>query len=394
MTVHTGLEVLRERSFDLLAGRYIGLLTNPSGVTHDLDSTTDVLRRAPQINLRALFSPEHGFAAAAADGAHVASSIDPRTGLPIHSLYGATLRPTPDMLAGLDTVVCDIQDIGVRYYTYAWTTSYMLEAAGAAGLDVILLDRPNPLGGAIDGDLVQPDHLSIVGGAPIPVQHGLTLGELMTLYNQRWNPTPAALLVIACEGYQRGMTWEATGLPFVPPSPAMPHLSTARQYPGACLIEGTNLSEGRGTALPFEVCGAPFIDAPALAEHLNRLKLDGVRYRPHVFTPTASKHAGEVCGGVQAHITGAGYRPLLAWVAVICEIRRLYPHQFAWLPPYSKDGLLPFDRLAGGPALRQKIEADEPLESLAGAWDVTAEAWRETRRACLLYEDIDHANQP
>jgi uncharacterized protein YbbC (DUF1343 family) len=399
MTVCTGLEALRERGFEPITGRRIGLLTNPSAVTRDLDSTTDVLRRAAQVDLRALFSPEHGYAAAAADGTHVASSIDPRTGLMIHSLYGATLHPTPDMLADLDAVVCDIQDIGVRYYTYAWTISYLLEAAGAAGLDVILLDRPNPLGGAVDGDLVQPDHLSIVGGAHVPVQHGLTLGELMTLYNQRWNPTPAALRVVACEGYQRGMRWEETGLPFVPPSPAMPHLSTARQYPGACLIEGTNLSEGRGTALPFEVCGAPFIDAPALAEQLNGLGLDGVRYRPHVFMPTASKYAGEVCGGVQAHITGAEYRPLLAWVAVIREIRRLYPGDFAWLPPYTEGGFIPFDRLAGGPTLRQQIAAGEPLDSLAAAWDRTAETWRKTRRACLLYEDIgsrdsSHAHQP
>jgi uncharacterized protein YbbC (DUF1343 family) len=393
MTVRTGLEVLRERRFDRIAGRRIGLMTNPSGVTRDLESTIDVLRRAPQVDLRALFSPEHGFAAAAADGAPVASSIDRRTGLPIHSLYGATLRPTPEMLADLEAIVCDIQDIGVRYYTYAWTISYLLEAAGAAGLEVILLDRPNPLGDAVDGDLVQFDHRSIVGSAPVPVQHGLTLGELMTLYNQRWNPTPAALHVIACAGYRRGMTWEATGLPFVPPSPAMPHLSTVRQYPGACLIEGTNLSEGRGTALPFEICGAPFIDAPALAEQLNGLRLEGVRYRPHLFTPTASKYAGEVCGGVQAHITGAGYRPLLAWVAVIREIRRLYPDQFAWLPPAPQGGLMPFDRLAGGPALRQQIEADAPLDSLAAAWDVTAEGWRKTRRACLLYEDIDHADR-
>lgn len=387
MTVRTGLDVLRARGFEPIAGRRIGLLTNPSAVTRDLDSTTDVLRRAPQVDLRALFSPEHGFAAAAADGAQVASSIDRRTGLPIHSLYGATLRPTPEMLAGLDAVVCDIQDIGVRYYTYAWTVSYLLEAAGAAGLDVIVLDRPNPLGGAIDGDLVRPDHRSIVGGAPVPVQHGLTLGELMTLFNQRWNPTPAPLQVVTCDGYQRGMRWEETGLPFVPPSPAMPHLSTARQYPGACLIEGTNLSEGRGTALPFEVCGAPFVDAPTLAEQLNALRLDGVRYRPHVFTPTASKYAGEVCGGVQAHITGADYRPLLAWVAVIREIRRLYPGDFAWLPPYSEGGFIPFDRLAGGPDLRQHIAADESLDSLAEAWDRVAEAWRETRQVGMLYQD-------
>ncbi len=385
MSVVTGLEALRARGFDALEGRRIGLLTNPSAVTRELASAYDVLRRAPQIDLRALFSPEHGFAAAARDGAHVASSIDPRTGVPIHSLYGATMRPKHDMLAGLDAVVCDIQDIGVRYYTYAWTISYLLQAAGEAGVEVVLLDRPNPLGAAVDGAPVQPDYLSIVGGAPIPVQHGLTLGELMRLYNARWNPTPAALLVIECEGYPRGMTWEETGLPFVPPSPAMPHLSTARHYPGACLVEGANVSEGRGTALPFEICGAPYIDGDALAERLNALALPGVRYRPHVFTPTASKYAGEVCAGVQAHITDASYRPLLAWVAVIREVRRLYPADFAWLPPYAGSQHPPFDLLAGGATLREQIEAGVPLADIAAEWDAAAQEWRRTREEGVLY---------
>jgi uncharacterized protein YbbC (DUF1343 family) len=381
----SGLEALGARGFDALEGRRIGLLTNPSAVARDLLSAYDTVRRAPQVELRALFSPEHGFAAAARDGEHVASSIDPRTGVPIHSLYGASMRPTPDMLAGLDAVVCDIQDIGVRYYTYAWTISAMLQAGGTAGVKVVLLDRPNPLGDAVDGAPVQPGYLSIVGGAPIPVQHGLTLGELMRLYNAHWNPTPAALRVIACEGYAREMTWEETGLPFVPPSPAMPHLSTARHYPGACLVEGTNVSEGRGTALPFEICGAPFIDGDALAERLNALALRGVRYRPHVFTPTASKYAGEVCAGVQAHITDASYRPLLAWVAVLGEIRRLYPADFAWLPPYAGSQHAPFDLLAGGATLRAQIEADVSLDELAAEWDAAGEAWREMREGCLLY---------
>jgi uncharacterized protein YbbC (DUF1343 family) len=317
MSVLPGLEVLRRSGFAALQGLRLGLLTNPSAVTPDLSSAYDVFRQARELDLRALFSPEHGWAAAAADGVKVGSTVDPRTGLPVYSLYGETLHPTPAMLAGLDAVVCDIQDIGVRYYTYAWTISYLIQAAGAAGITVYVLDRPNPLGDAVDGTLVEMDYLSIVGGAPIPVQHGLTLGELMRLFNAHWNPTPAALHIIRCEGYRRDMTWEATGLPFVPPSPAMPHLSTARHYPGACLLEGTTLSEGRGTALPFEICGAPYIDPAQLADALNALELPGVRYRPHTFTPTASKYTGEVCHGVQAHITASSYRPLLAWVAVI-----------------------------------------------------------------------------
>ena len=289
------------------------------------------------------------------------------------------------MFAGLDTLVCDIQDIGVRYYTYAWTISYALEAAGAAGVEVVILDRPNPLGAAVDGTPVSPDTLSIVGAQPIPVQHGMTLGELMQMVNRLWNPTPASLHIIPCANYQRGMTWEQTGLPFVPTSPAMPHLSSVRHYSGACLLEGTNLSEGRGTALPFEICGAPFIDASALADHLNALHLSGVRFRPHIFTPSASKYAGEVCSGVQAHSTGADYRPLLAWIAVIRAVRHLYPEHFGWLPPVSQ--LPMFDLLAGSRHLRAQIDANIPLDPLIVAWDGAASAWREQRRSFLLYED-------
>jgi uncharacterized protein YbbC (DUF1343 family) len=296
------------------------------------------------------------------------------------------MRPTPDMLASLDAVVCDIQDIGVRYYTYAWTISYMLEAAGAAGIEVCILDRPNPLGDAVDGAPVQTGYLSIVGGAPVPVQHGLTLGELMRMYNAEWNPTPAALTIMPCEGCTRDMPWEATGLPFVPPSPAMPHLSTARQYPGACLIEGTNLSEGRGTALPFEICGAPFIDGDALAEHLNALGLRGVRYRPHVFTPTASKFAGEPCQGVQAHVVGAGYRPLLSWVSVLAAVRHLDPDAFAWRPPPSAHPHPPIDLLAGSDRLRTHLDAGLPVADLAAEWDQAARRWRAQREPYLLYE--------
>jgi uncharacterized protein YbbC (DUF1343 family) len=289
------------------------------------------------------------------------------------------------MLADIDLLVCDIQDIGVRYYTFAWTISIAMEAAGAAGVEVMILDRPNPLGTAIDGAPGSDAFASLVGLHPVPVQHGLTLGELMRVVNAHWNPTPARLRVIACEPGARLDAWEASGLPFLPPSPAMPHLSTVRHYPGACLLEGTNLSEGRGTALPFEICGAPFIDAERLADHLNTLGLPGVRYRPHVFTPTASKYASEMCFGVQAHLTGPDYRPLAAWVAVIQAIRHLYGDDFAWLPPYPGTNMRPFDRLARGEALREHIDANRPRAELTARWDAAADDWREFRRDALLY---------
>ncbi len=378
MSVHTGIEVLREDCFRVLHGKRVGLLTNPSAVDRFLRSTVDILRTAKGVNLVALFSPEHGFAAAASDGEHVASQIDPRTGLMIHSLYGATMKPTPDMFDGLDLVVCDLQDIGVRYYTYAWTVTYMLEAAGAAGIPVMVLDRPNPLGDWIDGQLLDMAYASMVGRAPIPIQHGLTLGELAKLFNTKWNPTPAELTVIPCDGYRCGMTWEETGLPFVPTSPAMPHLSTVEQYPGTCLVEGTNLSEGRGTALPFEIVGAPFIDSDKLIERLNTMNFIGTGFRPHSFKPTASKFAGEVCHGIQVHRVGSDFHPLKVWIAVISAIRHLYPDQFEWKPSH-------FDRLAGSSKLRQQIDAGESTNDIIASWADDLAQFQALRREVLIY---------
>jgi uncharacterized protein YbbC (DUF1343 family) len=389
MTVKTGLDVLRDRQFADLRGRRVGLLTNPGAVSRDLVSAYRLITRAPGVDVRALYSPEHGFAGAAPDGEPIGSSRDPRTGLPVYSLYGSTQRPSADMLADIDMLVCDLQDIGVRYYTYAWTVSMAMEAAGAAGIDVLILDRPNPLGGRIDGLPVEAGFTSLVGLHPVPAQHGLTMAELMGLVNARWDPTPASLSVIRCEGWSRTMSWEQTGLPFVPPSPAMPQISTVRQYPGACLIEGTNLSEGRGTALPFEICGAPYIDAEALADALNALELPGVRFRPHHFTPTARKYAGELCHGVQAHIMDASFRPLQAWVAVIHTVRQCCPDAFAWLPPWEGSAHRPFDLLAGGARLRTHIDAGASLGDLTAAWDAAAVEWRYLRRDALLYAGDD-----
>ena len=385
MSTLTGLEVLHQRDFADLRGRRVGLLTNPSAVTRDLASAYRLFTEAPNVDVRALFGPEHGFFATAADGLQVASGVDARTGTPVYSLYGPSLRPTADMLADIDVLVCDIQDIGLRYYTFAWTISIAMEAAGAAGVEVMILDRPNPLGDGIDGQPGSDKFASLVGRHPVPVQHGLTLGELMRLVNQQWNPTPATLTVIPCAGYARSTDWADTGLPFVPPSPAMPHRSTVHQYVGACLVEGTNLSEGRGTALPFAICGAPFIDAESLADTLNRMNLPGVRYRPHAFEPARSKHAGHTCYGVQAHVTGPDYRPLAAWVAVIQTIRHQYPDQFAWLPPYEGSTEKPFDLLARTDSLRAHIDADAPLSILTEQWDAAAAEWRLFREGTLLY---------
>ena len=281
MMINAGIEVLVAQQFRLLKGKRVGLMTNPSAVNHDLISTYDILHQAPDVNLTALFGPEHGLVAAAPDAMAVANATDSRSGLPIYSLYGDTYRPTADMLRDVDVLVCDIQDIGVRFYTYIWTVSYILEACGEHGVEVVILDRPNLLGDTVAGPPLEAAFASFVGRFNIPIQHGMTLGELAQMINGEWNATPADVTLVACAGWQRRMQWDETGLPFVTSSPAIPHFQTTLHYPGACLIEGTQLSEGRGTALPFEIVGAPYIDAAALAEHLNAPAFPGVYFRPH-----------------------------------------------------------------------------------------------------------------
>jgi uncharacterized protein YbbC (DUF1343 family) len=385
--VKTGLDVLRDNHFKQLDGRRVGLMTNPSAVDARLDSAYKIFSQSPDVNLTALFGPEHGFAGVALDGETVNSTIDPRTNLPVYSLYGNSFRPTPEMLKAVDALVCDIQDIGVRYYTYTWTISHILEAAGEQGVEVVILDRPNPLGGAVvEGPLLDPSMSSLVGRFPVPVRHGMTLGELAQMINATWNPTPARITVIKMEGWQRDMAWDG---PWVPPSPGIPHLSTLWHYPGACLIEGTTLSEGRGTALPFEIVGAPWIDPVDLAAHLNNNWV-GVRFRPHTFRPAASKWRDEVCGGVQVYITDH-WHPLEVWLGVIITIRAMYPAHFEWLPPESD--LQHFDRLIGSTQVRQQIEeglnAGKPvntiLSQIVAAWPDDVRTFKTQREPFLLY---------
>lgn len=380
-----GIDVLRDNGFAAFREKRVGLLSNPSGVDSQLRSTQQIFQHAPEVDLVALFAPEHGVAASAQDGEPVREARDPGSGLPIHSLYGDHFRPTPEMLAGVDVVVCDIQDIGVRFYTFAWTVSQVLEAAGEQGVEVMILDRPNPLGGLhMDGPLLQNGLQSLVGRGPVPVQHGLTLGELMGMFNALWNPHPCELSVVACAGWQRSMRWAETGLNWVPPSPNMPQLETLLHYPGACLIEGANCSEGRGTALPFEIVGAPWIDAAALADALNRQNWPGVIFRPHVFVPSASKYQGETCFGVQAHrIDTEQYRPLESWLAVIQTIRRCYPVDFVWLPPVNDR--YHFDRLIGNYDVRAQIEDEVPVAEIVQSWQDDLRRFDEQRRPYMRY---------
>ncbi|MBN1964554.1 MAG: DUF1343 domain-containing protein [Anaerolineae bacterium] len=390
--VRCGSDVLQKDGFRELDGQRVGLLSNLSALDGHLRSTYQVLWQAEEVNLVALFGPEHGFSGAAPDAEQIGFAADPRTGLPVHSLYGATYRPTTAMFDGIDTLVFDIQDVGVRYYTFTWTLSYVLEAAGEYGVRVVVLDRPNPLGGAVAGPpLDYPALSSFVGRFPVPVQHGMTLGELARLFNAHWNPTPAELTVVPCQGWGRSKHWPQTGLPWAGPSPNIPRYTAAMQYPGSCLVEGTILSEGRGTPLPFEVAGAPWIDAVALADHLNAQAWPGVRCRAHTFQPSASKWAGQHCGGVQVYVTDeTAWRPIETWLGFLAAIRALYPAEFAWLPPHQTDvepgAVHHFDRLIGSAQVRQQIEAGAGVDEITAGWGAACAAFEALRAPFLLYD--------
>jgi len=388
LNIQLGIERLEAQGFAPLKHKRIGLLTNASGVNRHLLPTYTILQHTSAVNLVGLLAPEHGMYNAQPAAEQVQSGTDPLTGLPVYSLYGDNLRPSLEIMRQFDVIVCDIQDIGIRYYTYLWTISHLLEAAAAAQVTIMILDRPNPLGGiAVSGPLLEPDQTSLVGRFPVPVCHGMSLGEILTMINQTWLDHPAELQVILCEGWQRSHTWLDTGLAWVPPSPNMAHLSALWQYAGACLIEGTNLSEGRGTTLPFEVVGAPWLDADQLSAQLNHLGLDGVYFRSHQFRPTASKFAGELCQGVQVHITDdIQFQPLRVWLSLIQQIYTVYPDEFVWLPPVRPNGLVHFDRLIGSKSVREAIIAGHPLDEIMMGWAQSTQDFAQARQLFLFYD--------
>ena len=374
--VRTGLDVWTGNPATELQELHLGLVSHPAAVLPDLTRAVDALRNAGY-KLTALFGPEHGFGGAALDGAPVGNAADPRTGLPVFSLYGAVHEPTAEMLKYLDALVFDMQDVGVRFYTYLSTLFYVLRGAGKAGKPVFVLDRPNPItGGIIEGGPVAPGFESFVGIINIPVRHGMTLGEL-ALYMNAECALGADLHVIKMHGWQRDMWFDETALPWVPPSPAMPHLSTAILYPGMCLLEGTNLSLGRGTALPFEVCGAPWLDGDALAEAMSGLQLPGVRFRATVFTPCASTHTGSECYGVQVHVTDRdALRPLEMALHLIAIARRLSGNAWRWNSH--------FERLAGGNHTRAALEAGSNVSEIIARWEEALPAFLHQREKYLM----------
>ena len=377
--VRTGLSRLGAGECDHLRGLSLGLVQHPASVTEALISAADVVQAAG-LRLSALFGPQHGAQGEKQDNmVESAHATDARTGLPVHSLYSEVRKPTAEMLSGLDVLLFDLQDVGVRVYTFVWTMVLAMEACAKAGVRFIVLDRPNPIGGVLtEGPVLRKGYASFVGLHPIPLRHAHTVGELARCLNDEAR-IGCDLEVIGCRGWRRAMTWEDTGLPYVLPSPNLPTPDSCAVYPGMVLLEGTNLSEGRGTTRPFEIFGAPYLDARSVAGALDDVGLPGVRFRPCTFEPTFHKHAGRACGGAQLHVTDrTAYRPVRTAVSALRVVARLAPNDFSWrAPPYEyEEHKLPIDILWGHDGLRAGIEAGaDPEEILAG-----------TREECAAFE--------
>jgi uncharacterized protein YbbC (DUF1343 family) len=403
--VKTGLEVLLTKRLDLIKGKRIGLITNPSAVDGHLRSAIDLLREAGGVKLVALYGPEHGVRGDAQAGEYVPYYIDKQSGLPVFSLYGPSMKPQPGMLKGIDeymrsfdtthkdkkpapgmtkdidVLLYDIQDVGTRVYTYEATMAYAMEACAEAGMDFVVLDRPNPITGAImEGPVLEyPAFSSFVGIYPVPLRFGMTIGELARLYNDRFLKKKARLTVVPMEGYKRDMWFDQTGLPWVTPSPNMPTPETAAVYPGQVFFEGTNVSEGRGTTRPFEYFGAPWIDGHALAAALNGLDAAGVVFREQWFTPTFSKFEGQLCGGCQIHVTDRNaYRPLETTLHIIAVLRKLYPEKFQFHNSY-------FDKIMGTAAVRAALEKGTEVQSIVEGWKEGLSAFEGLSRPYRLY---------
>lgn len=382
------LPELASDTWERLRRGRLGLVTNPSAITRDAVPAPEALVAAGA-HLAMLFGPEHGVRGDAPDGQPVPSGVDPRLGIPVISLYGERHQPPIEALGALDAVLFDLQDVGVRFYTYSTTLSYVMEAAAEAGIPVVILDRPNPIGGiAIEGPRLEAAHASFVGRFPTPIRHGLTIGELGRLFHRFG--AGAEPQVVRCEGWTRRQYWRETGLPWAPPSPNMPTPQTAIVYPGTCLLEGTNVSEGRGTPLPFEQFGAPWLDASEVAAALHAMALPGVRFRPTYFRPTASKHAGETCQGAQIHVIDPDrFRPTLVGLAVLAVVRQ--SPAFEWRSRLATDSVegevrrYAIDRLAGTSRVREAIDAGVDPAAIAASWAEDEHSFRDQVRELWLY---------
>jgi uncharacterized protein YbbC (DUF1343 family) len=387
--VHLGIERLLAEKPPWRRGARLGLLCNHASVGASLEHSRLLLSRRFGSELCCLFSPQHGFFAEKQDNMIESGHLtDPATGLPIFSLYGETRRPTEQMFAQIDVLLVDLQDVGTRVYTFLYTMAYCLEAAARWGKQVVVLDRPNPIGGTeIEGNLLAERFASFVGLYPLPMRHGLTFGELALFINAEFG-IGAELAVVAMQGWRRDMYFDDTGLPWVFPSPNMPSLQTAVVYPGQVIWEGTNVSEGRGTTLPFELVGAPYWRPGEILAALAETELPGCLLRPLAFDPTSGKWAGQSCPGFHLHVTDRRrFLPYRTSLALLQAVMRLYPEQFAYKqPPYEYEfEKLPLDLILGDDRIRKRLEAGESIAAIERAWRADLIAFDNRRRAYFLY---------
>jgi len=386
--VKPGIDVLLEKRLDLIKGKKVGLITNQTGTTSTLKSTIDALNELPDVDLVALFGPEHGVRGDIKAGEYVPNFVDKKTGITVYSLYDKTRRPTPEMLKNIQVLVYDIQDIGARGYTYIYTMAYAMEAARDEGIQFIVLDRPNPLGGnRVEGNVLDPKFSSFIGLYPIPYLYGMTVGELAKLFNKEFNIN-CDLIVVPMEGWKRDMTYEDTGLFWVPTSPNIPHAETVFPYASICFIgELGTISEGVGTALPFELLGAPWMDGEKLANELNAKNLPGIYFRPTFFIPFY--HPGNYyyvkkqCSGVQIHITDTKtFRPLETQAHILTAIRKLHPEQNFFDTPR----ITSFDKAAGTDELRKAVLRGDSAEEIIASWQDQLEEFKKITEKYLIYK--------
>jgi uncharacterized protein YbbC (DUF1343 family) len=403
--VKLGVEVLFEKHLDLIRGKRVGLITNPTGVDSHLNSDIELFRAHLDVKLVALYGPEHGVRGSAQAGQFVPFYFDEDYQLPVFSLYGQTYKPPADMMTnideymrtfdtqhagkspaagalnGIDVMVFDLQDAGTRVYTYIATMAYAMQACADAGIPFIVLDRPNPVNGvAMEGPILEyPKYSSFVGLYPIPLRHGMTVGELARLFNAKFLPKKANLTVVPMENWTRDEWFDETSLPWVMPSPNLPTLDSATVYPGQVLIEDTDLSEGRGTTKPFEIFGAPWIDGFTLAKELNALHLHGVKFREIWFTPTFSKFQGKLCGGCQMHVTDrSAFQPLATTLNILSVVKKLYGDKLEFHAAY-------FDKVMGTASVREALERGSPVEKIVAGFQPGLDDFAKLREPFLLY---------
>ena len=392
MNVRTGLEVLLDNP-QPIAGKRVGLVTHPSAITGKIEHAIPLLHNSTKWKLTTLYGPEHGMWGEAQDMAHVGDAVDVLTGLRVYSLYGDNvdaLAPKREMFDDIDVMIIDLQDIGARYYTFIYTMALCMREAAKAKKRVVVLDRPNPIDGIhIEGNIREDKYASFVGLYPLPVRHGLTIGELAKYFNATLE-FDCDVTVVPMEGWKRSMWWDDTGLPWVLPSPNMPTLEAATVYPGMCLIEGTNLSEGRGTTHPFTLFGAPWLDSFKLADAMNDLDLPGIRFRPHYFLPTFQKHAGKTCGGVEMHVTDREtFEPFRTGLWCLKVARDQNPEKFDWRRETYEfvSDRLAIDLLAGSARYREIVESGGDVDEFVNGWEDELQEFDDARQDFLLYRD-------